>query len=99
MTTFPLQAGSSSPLAQTAKQAPTHPVPSDLMVLTSDMDSLAQHMRHCASAQGKWPRLHRSLQATHGMLSPRIVTVVAVGSLMAVATISVAVILGWVAAV
>jgi hypothetical protein len=33
------------------------------------------------------------------LLSPRIITVVALGSLMAAATISVAVILGWVAAV
>ena len=99
MTTFPLQAGPSSPLAQTTQPAPIRPVPSDLMVLSSHRDSLAQHMRHCASAQGKWPRVQQSLQAAHGLLSPRIITVVALGSLMAAATISVAVILGWVVAV
>ena len=99
MTTFPLHAGSSSSLAQTSQPVPTRMAPSDLMALTSDMDSLAQHMRHCASARGKWPRVHQALQATHGLMSPRIVTVAALGSLLAVATISVAVILGWVAAV
>ena len=99
MTTFPLQAGPSSSLAQTTQLASTRFVPSDLMALTSDMDSLAQHMRHCANAQGKWPRLHRALQVTHGLLSPRIITAVALGSLIAAAAISVAVILGWVAAV
>ena len=99
MTTFPLQAGPSAPAAQTAQSVPTRPVHSDLMALTSDMDSLAQHMRHCANARGKWPRMQQALRATHGLLSPRIVTVVALVSLMAVAAISVAVILGWVATV
>ena len=99
MMTFPLHAGSSSSLGQTGQQAAERSAPSDLMALTSDMDSLAQHMRHCASARGKWPRLHQALLTTHGLLSPRIVTAVALGLLMAVATISVAVILGWVAAV
>lgn len=99
MTTFPLQAGPSSPLSQTTQLASTRFAPSDLMALTSDMDSLAQHMRHCANAQGKWPRLHQALQVAHGLLSPRIITVVALGSLMAAVTVCVAVNLGWVAAV
>ena len=98
MTTFPLHAGSSSPLAQVPHAVPTSTAASDLMALTSDMDSLAEHMRHCASAQSQWPRLHWALQSLHGLVSPRLVTAGALGTLMAVAAISVAVLLGWVAA-
>lgn len=96
MTTFPLHAGSSSSLAQTSQRAPTRMAASDLMALTSDMDSLAQHMRHCAGSRSRWSRLQRALESTHSLLSPRIVTAAA---LMAVVTLSLAVVLGWVAAV
>ena len=99
MTTFPLQSGTSASLVQASERPSAGTGPSELMALTSDMDSLAQHMRHCATAQGKWMRVHQVFHVAHGLLSPRIITVVALGSLMAVATISVAVILGWVAAV
>lgn len=103
MTTYPLRAGSTSSLSQTIPSAPRRPVPSalpsDLMALTNDRDSLAQHMRHCASARHRWPRLQTTLQSTHCLLLPRIVTVVALAALMAVASSSAAVIMGWAAAV
>ncbi len=98
MTTFPLHAGSSSTSAPTRLSAPRSLSGVDSTGLNSDMDSLAQHMRHCAMAQGKWPRLQRALQSTHSLVSPRIVTAAAVGTLMVVASASVVVILGWVAA-
>jgi hypothetical protein len=43
--------------------------------------------------------LHTTLQSTHCLLLPRVVTVVALAALMAVAASSAAVILGWAAAV
>lgn len=96
MTTFPLQNGSSPRPAQRTEPEPAGAAPSDLMGLTSDMDSLAQHMRHCAGSRSRWSRLQRALESTHSLLSPRIVTAAA---LMAVVTLSLAVVLGWVAAV
>lgn len=96
MTTFPLQTGSSLRLAQVTESGSAGAAPSDLMGLTSDMDSLAQHMRHCASAQSRWSRMQMAWQSTHSLLSPRIVTAAA---LMAVVTFSLAVVVGWVAAV
>lgn len=97
MTTFTLQAGSSSTLERSAPSAPKMTARADSMGLSRDMDSLAQHMQHCAMAQRKWPRLQRALQSTHSLVSPRIVTVAAVGTLMMIATASASVILGWAA--
>ena len=99
MTTFPLQAGSSIPTAHKLRTQPELRAASDLMALTSDMDSLAQHMQHCAMARGKWSRTQRVIESTHSLVLPRIVTVAAFLALMTVATTSVAVILGWAAAV
>ena len=96
MTTFPLQTGSSPRLAQVTEPEPAGAAPSDLMGLTSDMHNLAQHMRHCASAHSRWSRLQMAWRSTHSLLSPRIVTAAA---LMAVVTLSLAVVVGWVAAV
>ena len=98
MTTFPIHAGSSSNPAEARPSAPRSQACVDSMGLSRDMDSLAQHMRHCAMAQGKWTRVHRVLQSVHSLVSPRIVTAAAVGTLMVVASASVAVILGWAAA-
>ena len=96
MTTFPLQTGTSSQLAQLTEPGSAGAASPDLMSLTRDIDSLAQHMQHCASARSRWSRLQMAWQYAHSLLSPRIVTAAAV---MAVVTLSVAVVVGWVAAV
>ena len=54
----------------------------------ADLDSLAQHMRHCASSRHRQSRFQLALQDAHGLASPRIVTLAAVATFLAVALAS-----------
>ena len=57
----------------------------------ADLDSLAQHMRHCASSRNRQSRLQLALQDAHTLVSPRIVTTASLTTLLAVAVASVVV--------
>jgi hypothetical protein len=96
MTTFPINAGQSAYAGTLSSDVAGKTRSSDVVGLNHDMDSLALHMRHCAMARGKWPRVQRALYASHALMSPRIVTAASVGVLMAIAAFSVAVICGWI---
>lgn len=56
--------------------------------IRADLDSLAQHMRHCASARNRSSRFQLALQDACTLASPRIVTLAAVTILLAVAAVS-----------
>ena len=42
--------------------------------VSGDFDALAAHMRHCASAQGRWFTVKSELQRARSALAGRIVT-------------------------
>ena len=56
-----------------------------------DLESLAQHMRHCASTRHRPSRFQLALEDACSLASPRIVTLVAVACLLVVAAASVVV--------
>ncbi len=83
-----------SPSASRTSAAATTPSSSLAMSTTqlgADLDSLAQHMRHCASTRSRPSRFQGLVDDAHSLASPRIVTVVSVTTLLAVAAASVVV--------
>lgn len=54
----------------------------------SDLASLAAHMDHCARAHGRPTRAQGLAGLAHALASPRIVTVIALVGLLAVAMVS-----------
>lgn len=45
--------------------------------VSTDAANLASHMNHCASSRSRFFALRSALQSAHSLVSPRIVTVVA----------------------
>ena len=56
-----------------------------------DLDSLEQHMRHCADKGRRFPRLQLVAQDLHALASPRIITLVTLVVLLATATANAAI--------
>ena len=56
-----------------------------------DLDSLAQHMRHCALRHRRFSKLHLILEDLHSLASPRIITLMALMTLLATATANAAI--------
>ena len=56
-----------------------------------DLDSLEQHMRHCADTRRRLPRLQLVVEDLHSLVSPRIITLVALVTLLAIATANAAI--------
>ena len=59
--------------------------------IRADLDSLAQHMHHCASTGNRPSRAQLALQDALSLASPRIITLVAVISLLGAAAVSMAI--------
>lgn len=70
-----------------------------LSAVKEDMRNLAQHMAHCAASRGRMFKLQAAAQAIHALASPRVVTVLSAGTLIAVVTVSLAFSLGLIAPV
>ena len=56
-----------------------------------DLDSLEQHMRHCALRHNRTSKLQRILEDVHALASPRIVTLIALMTLLVTATANAAI--------
>ena len=56
-----------------------------------DLDSLEQHMRHCADKGRRFPRLQLVAEDLHALASPRIITLVTLVVLLATATANAAI--------
>ena len=56
-----------------------------------DLDSLEQHMRHCALRHNRPSKLQRILEDAHALASPRIVTLIALMTLLVTATANAAI--------
>ena len=56
-----------------------------------DLDSLEQHMRHCADTRRRLPRLQLVVEDLYSLVSPRIITQVALVTLLATATANAAI--------
>jgi len=52
--------------------------------VSTDAAELASHMRHCAGSHGPFFSLHAALQSAHSVVSPRLVTVAAIGTIAAI---------------
>ena len=52
--------------------------------VSTDAADLASHMRHCAGSHGPFFSLHAALQSAHSVVSPRLVTVAAIGTIAAI---------------
>ena len=52
--------------------------------VASDVADLASHMDHCAGAHSPFSPLYAALQSAHSVLSPRLVTVAAIGAVAAI---------------
>jgi len=50
--------------------------------VSGDFDALASHMRHCATARGRWFALRGHLQAAHSLAAGRIVTMACVAMVL-----------------
>ena len=51
--------------------------------VSTDAADLASHMRHCAGSHSAFFWLHAAFQSAHSVLSPRLVTVAAIGTIAA----------------
>ena len=49
--------------------------------VSTDAADLASHMTHCAVSHGPFFSLHAALQSAHSVVSPRLVTVAAIGTI------------------
>ena len=49
--------------------------------VSTDAADLASHMTHCAGSQGPFFSLYAALQSAHSVVSPRLVTVTAIGTI------------------
>lgn len=52
--------------------------------VSTDAADLASHMGHCAGSHSPFFPLHAALQTAHSVLSPRLFTVAAIGTIAAI---------------
>lgn len=56
--------------------------PSTLGFIRSDIEALASHMQHCATAHGRWAVARAGLQHLRSMAAGRIVTLACIAVLL-----------------
>ncbi|VTU27496.1 hypothetical protein SRS16CHR_04073 [Variovorax sp. SRS16] len=58
--------------------------------VTGDFEALASHMRHCASAQGRWFSVRSHLQRVRSVAAGRIVTMACVAVVLGIGLFAIA---------
>jgi hypothetical protein len=63
---------------------------SQIDFVSSDFEALASHMRHCASARGRWFSVRSQLQQVRSMAAGRIVTMACAAAVIGIGLVAIA---------